>query len=175
MSVLQVWKEIGEVTELIPQERISECIDEEITDVLVPHWRTRTSRAQGVRWKEAGIHNEGRVRSGWWRWKEQVWRAEGYHRCGRRRRLHQEVMNGVKVTKTVVYAVQVGQGAVPFHLDYWEQISERTGGYSGADDWWPYARDGRGRMPARDCWTHRWHSTGAGCGEDSWDPTVADQ
>ena len=55
MPVPQVRKEIGEVTELIPKERISECIVEEITDVLVPRRRTRDSHAQGVRWKEAGI------------------------------------------------------------------------------------------------------------------------
>ena len=64
MSVLQVRKEIVEMTELIPKERISECIIEEITDVLVPRRRTRDSHAQGGRWKEAGMHNEGRVRSG---------------------------------------------------------------------------------------------------------------
>ena len=64
MPVLQIRKEIGEVTELIPEECISECIVEEITDVPVPQRRTRDSDAQGVRWKEAGIHNEGRVRSG---------------------------------------------------------------------------------------------------------------
>ena len=46
VPVLQIRKEIGEVTLLIP---------EEITDV---------SHAKGVRWKEAGIHNEVRVRSG---------------------------------------------------------------------------------------------------------------
>ena len=59
MPVLQIREEIGEVTELIPEERISECIVE-ITDVPVPHRRTRDSHAQGVRWKGAGIHNEGR-------------------------------------------------------------------------------------------------------------------
>ena len=64
MPVLQIRKEIGEVTELIPEERFSECIAEEITDIPVPRRRTRDSHAQGVRWKEAGIHNEGRVRSG---------------------------------------------------------------------------------------------------------------
>ena len=64
VPVLQIRKEIGEVTKLIPEERISECIVEEITDVPVPHRRTRDRHAQGVRWKEAGIHNEGRVRSG---------------------------------------------------------------------------------------------------------------
>ena len=37
MSVLQIRKEIGEMTELIPKKRISQCIVEEITDVLVPH------------------------------------------------------------------------------------------------------------------------------------------
>ena len=58
------WKEIGEVTKLIPEERISECIVEEITDVPVTRRRTRDSHAQEGRWKEAGIHNEGRVRSG---------------------------------------------------------------------------------------------------------------
>ena len=47
------WKEIGEVTKLIPEERISECIVEEITDVPVPRRRTRDSHAQEVRWKEA--------------------------------------------------------------------------------------------------------------------------
>ena len=61
VPVLQIRKEIGEVTKLIPEERISECIVEEITDVLVPPRRNRDSHAQGVRWKEAGIHNEGRV------------------------------------------------------------------------------------------------------------------
>ena len=55
MPGLQIRKEIGEVTELIPEERISECIVDEITDVPVPHRRTRDSHAQGVRWKEAGI------------------------------------------------------------------------------------------------------------------------
>ena len=40
MPVLQIRKEIGEVTELIPDECISECIAEEITDVLVPRRRT---------------------------------------------------------------------------------------------------------------------------------------
>ena len=64
MPVLQIRKEMGEVTEFMPEERISECIVEEITDVLVPHQRTRDSHAQEVRWKEAGIHMEGRVRSG---------------------------------------------------------------------------------------------------------------
>ena len=64
VPVLQIWKEIGEVTELIPEECISECIAEEINDVPVPRLRTRDSRAQEVRWKEAGIHNEGLVRSG---------------------------------------------------------------------------------------------------------------
>ena len=58
-------KKLGEVTELIPEDCISECTVEEITDVPVPQRRTRDSHAQGVRWKEAGIHNEGRVRSGW--------------------------------------------------------------------------------------------------------------
>ena len=58
MPVLQIRKEIREVTELIPEERISECVVEEITDVPVPHRRTLDGRAQGVRWKEAGIHNE---------------------------------------------------------------------------------------------------------------------
>ena len=51
------------MTKLIPEERISECIVEEITDVLVPRRRNRDIHAQEVRWKEAGIHNEGRVRS----------------------------------------------------------------------------------------------------------------
>ena len=51
------------MTKLIPEERISECIVEEITDVPVPRRRTRDSHAQEVWWKEAGIHNEGRVRS----------------------------------------------------------------------------------------------------------------
>ena len=38
MPVLQIRKEIGEVTELIPEEeRISERIVEEITDVPVPY------------------------------------------------------------------------------------------------------------------------------------------
>ena len=53
----------SEVAELIPEERISECIVEEIIDVPVPRRRTRDGHAQGVRWKEAGIQNEGRVRS----------------------------------------------------------------------------------------------------------------
>ena len=35
MPVLQIRKELGKVTELIPKERISESIFEEITDVLV--------------------------------------------------------------------------------------------------------------------------------------------
>ena len=39
------WKEIGEVTKLIPEERISECIVEEITDVPVPRRRYRHSHA----------------------------------------------------------------------------------------------------------------------------------
>ena len=59
MPFLQIRKEIGEVIELIPEERISECTVEEINDVPVPHRRT-----QGVRWKESGIHNEGRVHLG---------------------------------------------------------------------------------------------------------------
>ena len=58
VPVLLIRKEIGEVTKLIPEECISECVAEEITDVLVSRRRTRD------RWKEAGIHNEGRVRSG---------------------------------------------------------------------------------------------------------------
>ena len=37
VPVLQIRKEIGEVTELIPEECISECVIEEITDALVPH------------------------------------------------------------------------------------------------------------------------------------------
>ena len=41
------------MTELIPQKCISECVVEEITDVLVPRRRTRDSHAQGVRWKES--------------------------------------------------------------------------------------------------------------------------
>ena len=56
MPVLQIRKETGEVTKLIPEERIPECIVEEITDILVPRRRTRDSHAQGVRWKDAGIH-----------------------------------------------------------------------------------------------------------------------
>ena len=47
MPVLQIRKEIGEVTELIPEERISECIVEEITDVLVPRRRTRDKEFDG--------------------------------------------------------------------------------------------------------------------------------
>ena len=35
------------MTELIPEECISECIVDEITDVLVPQRRTRDSHAQG--------------------------------------------------------------------------------------------------------------------------------
>ena len=51
MPVLQIRKEIGEVTELIPEERISECIVEEITDVPVPHRRARDShRRTGPIW-----------------------------------------------------------------------------------------------------------------------------
>ena len=64
VPVLQIRKEVGEVTKLIPEERISECIVAEATDVPVPRRRTRDSHAKEVRWKEAGIHNEGRVRSG---------------------------------------------------------------------------------------------------------------
>ena len=60
LSILQIRKEIGEVTELLREECIFECIVDEIIDVLVPRRRTRDSHAQGVRWKEAGIHNEGR-------------------------------------------------------------------------------------------------------------------
>ena len=47
MSVLHIRKEIGKVTELIPEECISECIVEEIVDALVPRRRTRDSHAQG--------------------------------------------------------------------------------------------------------------------------------
>ena len=50
VPVLQIRKEIGEVTELASEERISECIVEEITEVPVPRRRTRDSHAQGVRW-----------------------------------------------------------------------------------------------------------------------------
>ena len=42
MSVLQIRKEMGEMTELIPKERTSECIAEEITDVPVSRRRTVT-------------------------------------------------------------------------------------------------------------------------------------
>ena len=49
------------MTKLIPEERISECIVEEITDVPAPLRRTRDSHAQEVRWKEAGIHNTGPI------------------------------------------------------------------------------------------------------------------
>ena len=64
VPVLHIRKEFGEVTELIPEECISECIVEEIADVPVPRRRIRDSHAKGFRWKEAGIHNEARVRSG---------------------------------------------------------------------------------------------------------------
>ena len=40
------------MTEMIPKERISECIVEEIGDVPVPLRRTHDSDAQEVRWKE---------------------------------------------------------------------------------------------------------------------------
>ena len=58
VPVLQIRKEIGEVTEVIPKERFPECIVEQIIDDYIPHRRTRDSHAKGVRWKEAGIHNE---------------------------------------------------------------------------------------------------------------------
>ena len=45
MPVLQIRKEIGEVTELIPEECLSECVVEEITDVPVTQRRTRDSHA----------------------------------------------------------------------------------------------------------------------------------
>ena len=41
--------------------------------------------------------------------EKKPWRAESYHRYWRRRWAHQEVMNSVKVTKTVVGAVHAGQ------------------------------------------------------------------
>ena len=37
VPVLKIRKEIGDLTELIPKERISECIVEEITEVSVSH------------------------------------------------------------------------------------------------------------------------------------------
>ena len=37
MPVLQIRKEIGKGTKLIPEECISECIVEEINDAPVPH------------------------------------------------------------------------------------------------------------------------------------------
>ena len=53
MPVLQIREEIGEVTQLILKERISECIAEEITVVLAPRRRTRDSHVQGFRLKES--------------------------------------------------------------------------------------------------------------------------
>ena len=50
VPVLQIRKEIGEVTKLIPEGRISECIVEEITDVLVPRRRTRDSSSMEGSW-----------------------------------------------------------------------------------------------------------------------------
>ena len=64
MLVLQIRKEIGEVTELIPEDCISECIAEEITDVPVHDDEPVTIMPKEFGGRKAGIHNEGRVRSG---------------------------------------------------------------------------------------------------------------
>ena len=67
MPVLQIRKEIGEVTKLLPEECISECIVEEIIDDHILEIRDHIDELVTPcprRWKEAGIHNEGRVRSG---------------------------------------------------------------------------------------------------------------
>ena len=42
VPVLQIRKEIGEVTKLIPKERISECFVGEITGVFLIHLQDKT-------------------------------------------------------------------------------------------------------------------------------------
>ena len=69
----------------MPEEYISECIAEEITDIPVPRRRT-----QSCPWSSV----------------EGSWNPQ--------RRTDQEVKNGVKVTTTVVGAIQVGQN--PRHV-----------------------------------------------------------
>ena len=115
MPVLQIRKEIGEVTELIPEECVSECIAEEITDV-----RVHDDEPVSVMPNEFdGGKLESTTKDGSdlgdeyeeYRLEElRVIIVEGDAEYIKK------VMNVVKVTKSVVGAIQVGQNPRPVCL-----------------------------------------------------------